>query len=230
MKVFAQGFPLQGKIPFEDKRADALAAKFNSAETVYYSVEFIQDHPAKAECFVIPSSAKLDYIVEDIEKLERAQYTALDKKELIQRALAVLEKEMFLFQEAFAPDDVLFLRNLNLFTIKPGMMLDTYTDDPQAQYELLKELLRLSGRIFFYTAGKKDSHVWDVYAGTPIVEAAGRIHTDLKRGFIRAEIYNVKDIDKFGSFQEAKGKGLVKTVEKTYIVEDGDVLDIKFSV
>lgn len=230
MKVFVRDFTLQGKVKYEDPRVIALRDKFSSTDTVFYSVEFLLDNPAKAECFLIPASAKLDYIVEDLDKLERNLYSAADKKEVLERAIQLLEKEQFLNEGGFTPEEQLLLRNLNLFTIKPGALRSTPIADDKEIQVVLKDLLDRSGRIFYFTAGKKDSHAWDVYKGTNIVEAAGRIHSDLKRGFIRAEIYNVKDLALFGTFQEAKAKGLVKNVDKAYTVEDGDVLDIKFSV
>jgi len=232
MKVFVRDLPLEGKVTFDDPRVHLLQDKFRSDKAVFFSVEFIHDQPGKAECFLIPAAAKLEYVVEDMDKIERNLYAAPDKKELFQKALGHLEQEQMLNGFQCTDEERTTLKNLNLFTIKPGLAVPDGAvsgREPQVQ-QILKELIDCSGRIFFFTAGKKDSHAWDVYRGTPIVEAAGKIHTDLQRGFIRAEVYNVKDAGLFGTVQEAKAKGLLKTVERTYVVEDGDVVDIKFSV
>lgn len=231
MKVYVKGFPFQGKVPYDDARLSILRDKFHSAAVVPFSIEFIQDTPSKAECFLINAAARLDFAVEDMEKLERNLYASADKKEVLQRALNCLEQEKMLHEGDFSAEEVLFLKNLNLFTIKPGLIVQDATAVQTQLQQIVKELIDRSGRIFFFTAGKKDSHAWDVYRGTTMVEAAGKIHTDLQRGFIRAEVYNVKDSGLFGTvLQEAKAKGLLKTVERTYVVEDGDVVDIKFSV
>lgn len=84
--------------------------------------------------------------------------------------------------------------------------------------------------IQFFTAGPTEVRAWAVRRGTTALEAAGRIHTDLARGFIRAETIAWADLHDAGSLREAKARGLVRQEPKGYIVQDGDVLTIKFNV
>jgi hypothetical protein len=99
-----------------------------------------------------------------------------------------------------------------------------------AAERLLQEAVSLLGLITFYTAGPQDTHAWSVPAGTIAQKAAGRIHTDIERGFIRAEVMGWQDLLEAGSHAEAKRKGLLRLEGKTYEVRDGDVINVLFNV
>ncbi len=86
------------------------------------------------------------------------------------------------------------------------------------------------GQITFLTAGPKEVRGWPLHAGANAVEAAGKIHTDLARGFIRAEVVHYDDLIRCGSEQAAKKQGVYRLEGKEYIVKDGDVIVIRFSV
>lgn len=86
------------------------------------------------------------------------------------------------------------------------------------------------GQITFFTAGPKEVRGWPLHAGANAVEAAGKIHTDLARGFIRAEVVHYDDLVKYGSEQAAKKHGVYRLEGKEYIIKDGDVIVIRFSV
>ncbi|MDI6851556.1 MAG: DUF933 domain-containing protein [bacterium] len=92
---------------------------------------------------------------------------------------------------------------------------------------VVKDVLELT---FFYTAGKTEARVWAVRKGATAKEAAGKIHSDMERGFIRAEVINIDDLKKAGSEKKAKELGLYRLEGKDYIVKDGDILHIRFSV
>lgn len=82
----------------------------------------------------------------------------------------------------------------------------------------------------FFTAGPKEAHAWTVRKGSTIQEAAGVIHSDFEKGFIRAEIMKYADLDRYGSEQALRDKGLVYTEGKDYLTEDGDIVFIRFNV
>lgn len=85
--------------------------------------------------------------------------------------------------------------------------------------------------ITFFTAGDKDTTGWHLESGLSVIEAAGKIHSDIKRGFIRAEVVNYGDFIKFeGDIQKVREAGLLKVEGKEYIVKDGDMLNIRFNV
>ena len=88
----------------------------------------------------------------------------------------------------------------------------------------------LLGLVCFFTAGEKESRAWLIPRGTKAVKAAGKIHTDIERGFIRAEIYKYSDLATFGSYPAVKEKGLVSLEGKDYEIKEGDVAYFRFSV
>jgi GTP-binding protein YchF len=99
-----------------------------------------------------------------------------------------------------------------------------------AAERLLQEAVTLLGLITFYTAGPQDTHAWSIPAGTPAVKAAGRIHSDIERGFIRAEVIGWQELLDAGSHAEAKRRGVQRVEGKTYEVQDGDVINVLFNV
>ena len=80
----------------------------------------------------------------------------------------------------------------------------------------------------FYTAGPKEAHAWTISQGTKAPQAAGKIHSDMERGFIKAEVYRFEDIDRLASEAALREKGLIRTEGKEYPVQDGDVLFFRF--
>jgi len=91
-------------------------------------------------------------------------------------------------------------------------------------------IIRELNLITFFTTGEKETRGWYLKSGLPVIEAAGKIHSDMKRGFIRAEVVNYEDIIKCGSMAGAREKGVLKVEGKDYIVKDGDILNIRFNV
>ena len=95
---------------------------------------------------------------------------------------------------------------------------------------LIKASYGLLGLISFLTAGPKESRAWTITAGTKAPAAAGKIHSDLERGFIRAEVVAYDDLVRLGSHAAAKEHGLVRLEGKEYVMRDGDVTLFRFNV
>ena len=95
---------------------------------------------------------------------------------------------------------------------------------------LIHAAFNLLGLMTFLTAGADECRAWTIKKGTPAVKAAGKIHSDIERGFIRAEIVNYDDLVKLGSITAARDKGLVRLEGKDYIMQDGDVTYFRFNV
>ncbi len=89
---------------------------------------------------------------------------------------------------------------------------------------------RLLNRISFFTVGPDEVRAWPIAAGTPAVKAAGAVHSDIEKGFIRAETLSFKDLTTHGTFQAAKKAGVVRLEGKEYIVQDGDIITYRFNV
>ncbi|NMA82323.1 MAG: redox-regulated ATPase YchF [Epulopiscium sp.] len=95
---------------------------------------------------------------------------------------------------------------------------------------LIAASYRLLGLISYLTAGPKETRAWTIVQGTKAPQAAGKIHTDFEKGFIRAEVVAFKDLTESGSHAAAKEKGLVRLEGKEYVVQDGDVILFRFNV
>lgn len=96
--------------------------------------------------------------------------------------------------------------------------------------KLIKASYKLLGLISYLTAGKQETRAWTIKEGTKAPGAAGKIHSDFERGFIRAEVVNYQDLLDCGSYSGAKDKGLVRLEGKDYVVKDGDVILFRFNV
>ena len=96
--------------------------------------------------------------------------------------------------------------------------------------KLIKASYSLLGLISYLTAGKQETRAWTITKGTKAPGAAGKIHSDFERGFIKAEVVNYQDLLDCGSYTAAKEKGLVGMEGKDYVVKDGDVILFRFNV
>ena len=96
--------------------------------------------------------------------------------------------------------------------------------------KLIRASYSLLGLISYLTAGPTESRAWTITKGTKAPQAAGKIHSDFERGFIKAEIVSYTDLIESGSMAAAKEKGLVRQEGKEYVVQDGDVILFKFNV
>ena len=96
--------------------------------------------------------------------------------------------------------------------------------------KLIKASYKLLGLISYLTAGEDETRAWTIKVGTKAPQAAGKIHTDFERGFIKAEVVNYKDLLEHGSLAAAREKGLVGMEGKEYVVKDGDVILFRFNV
>ena len=96
--------------------------------------------------------------------------------------------------------------------------------------KLVAASYRLLNLMSFLTAGEKETRAWTITIGTKAPKAAGKIHTDFEKGFIKAEVVNYKDLLELGSLAKAKEKGLVRMEGKDYVVQDGDVILFRFNV
>ena len=96
--------------------------------------------------------------------------------------------------------------------------------------KLIKRSYDLLGLMSFITAGEPEVRAWTIKKGTKAPEAAGKIHSDIQRGFIKAEIVSYEDLMREGSMVNAREKGLVRQEGKEYIMQEGDIVLFKFNV
>ena len=96
--------------------------------------------------------------------------------------------------------------------------------------KVIKTSYDLLGLMSFLTAGEPEVRAWTIKKGTKAPQAAGKIHSDIERGFIRAEIISYDDLIKEGSVAAVKEKGLMRLEGKDYVMQDGDIVLFRFNV
>lgn len=111
-----------------------------------------------------------------------------------------------------------------------GMFLEDLGIKESGLDRLIKASYSLLGLISYLTAGPKEVRAWTITKGTKAPGAAGKIHSDFERGFIRAEIVSFDDLVACGSMNSAKEKGLVRSEGKEYVIQDGDIVLFRFNV
>lgn len=108
--------------------------------------------------------------------------------------------------------------------------LEAYQIQESALDRVIRRSFRLLNRVSFFTVGSDEVRAWPIPAGTPASKAAGTVHSDMEKGFIRAEILSFEDLKAHGSFQAAKKGGRVRLEGRDYEVQDGDIITFRFNI
>ncbi|MBN1269956.1 MAG: DUF933 domain-containing protein [Kiritimatiellae bacterium] len=230
MKVAFEGLDLpEGKTRYGDPVVAALVEKFKPAKISPYYFEFIRGGFEEAEAVAIAGGRMLDLLILDLERLEnrlsRADSDA--ERSLLTRCIGELEQERPLCDAALDAAERQALRAMGAISLKPVLRIDGANDNVD---RLCEALLDKAGKMFFYTAGKQEVHAWLVDRGADAVTCAGKIHTDLARGFIKAEIIPFETLMTTHSMQSARTEGLTRLVDRDYVIEPRTVLEIRFNV
>ncbi len=151
--------------------------------------------------------------IDNNEQYKVVQKIAAEEHSAVLPICAKIEEDIV---DMSPEDKAMFLSDLNLE--KSG--LD----------RMIQEGYSLLGLISYLTAGKQEVRAWTIKKGTKAPQAAGKIHTDFERGFIRAEIVSYDDLINCGNMATAKEKGLVRLEGKEYVVQDGDIILFRFNV
>lgn len=150
---------------------------------------------------------------EDNDFVKKVKAIASVEDSEVIKISAKLEAELLELEE---DEKLLYMEEL-------GMRQTGLTQLIQAGYKIL-------GLISFLTSGEPETRAWTITKGTKAPQAAGKIHTDFEKGFIRAEVVSYEDLLKVGSLHAAKEKGILRLEGKEYVVKDGDVVHFRFNV
>lgn len=194
----------------------------------------------------------------EAEKPVRTMDLTDDEKELLKH-LFLLTSKPVLYAANLSEDDLIngvendYLKTVREYAAsensevipicaKVEEEISTLEDDEKAEFladyglnepglhRLIKASYKLLGLISYLTAGPKETRAWTIKEGTKAPAAASKIHSDIERGFIRAEVVSFNDLFEQGSEAAAKEKGLVRLEGKEYIMQDGDVVEFRFNV
>ena len=109
-------------------------------------------------------------------------------------------------------------------------LLNMLSIDQRGLGQIISSSYKHLGLITFFTCGPQEAHAWPIKSGITIRKAAGEIHSDLEKGFICAEVYNCQELFEAGSETALKNSGKIRTESKDYIVQDGDIINVRFNV
>ena len=218
----------EGKVRYDDPRMQALVEKCRPAKVSPYYVEFLKDEFVRCDAIVISRKSVLELLIDDIEKCESfagARENAA-MKGLMDTCLHLLESESPLCDGTFDGAERERLRSLGLQSVKPVVIIEGNVTTP----EVIARCLIKAGVVFFYTAGPREVHAWPVPEGADIVTCAGRIHTDMARGFIKGDVAGFEDFLKCHNWNDCRRQGLVKVVDRDFTIRPGDIVEIRFNV
>ena len=179
-------------------------------EAAYYDTLFLL---TTKKVIYVANIAESDIGKEDNDYVKQVREIAARENAKVIKLSAKVEAELSALDEE---DRDLFREELGIKESGLSLLIT-------AGYELL-------GLISYITAGEKETRAWTIKKGTKAPQAAGKIHTDFERGFIRAEVVSYEDLMKLGSLTVAKEKGKVRSEGKDYVVKDGDVILFRFNV
>jgi hypothetical protein len=111
-----------------------------------------------------------------------------------------------------------------------GMFMEEYGISEPSLNRMIRHSYDLLGLQSFFTVGEDEVRAWTVRRGASAPEAAGTIHTDLQKGFIRAEVITYEDLIAHGGMAEARAKGRLRVEGREYLVQDGEIVHIRFNV
>jgi ribosome-binding ATPase len=229
MKIAFTGLDLpEGKIKYDDHIFLELVKKFEPAKQSPYYFELFPNRYDDAQAIVISEERILDLLILDLEKVEtRLSHTETEiEKGLLERCQIHLEAQKPLCDMVLNDSEHAIIHSLGFISYKPTLVLTAKIDITY----LLNLILEKAGMMFFYTSGPQEVHAWLIAKEAPAVTCASKIHSDLARGFIKAEIIHYDKLISAHSFNEARALGLTQLVDKNHAIPDGTVLEIRFKV
>jgi hypothetical protein len=230
MKIAFTGLKLpEGKVKFPDPVFQGLVEKFRPRRVSPYYFELLPDAYEAAAAVAISRERVLDLLIHDMDKVETRLSRTGDEVEraVLEACLAGLEEGRPACDLPLDDAGRAIARSLGLPSLKPTVLFD---DDSPSVEEVCRAVMQKAGMMFFYTAGPEEVHAWFVPAGADAVTCAGRIHSDLARGFVKAEIVDIDDLMTAHSLRDARARGLTRLVDRDFPIPGSTVLEIRFNV
>ena len=223
------GIPL-GKHNIKDPRLDQADKLVEAEKKVYVHADVVGDNEMLTCDSILTSRACLsDLLMKDLDAVETrlGREPAEAEKAALQKIADVLMSEQPVSAAGLTAEERNAISAHNFFSSKPVVIAEAgELENPEA---LLVRAFKESGYISFLTVGGKENRAWPIRVGTTAWEAAGSIHTDLQKGFIRAEVISFLDFIQAGGETQAKRAGKQRLELKTYVMQDYDVVNFRFN-
>lgn len=232
MKICAFGLadlPL-GKHNLKDPRLDKAHELVEAKKKAYAQVDLVgEDKSLEADAILVHRDRFPDLILHDLEFVEtRLGRNPPDAERVVlEKIRTELESERTVYKAGLGKDELEAVAAHSFHTHKPVIAADA--SDLEQPDALMLRAFAEGGWISFLTVGGKENRAWPVMSGTTAWEAAGTIHSDMQKGFIRAEIINYADFLEAGGETEAKRAGKLRLEMKSYVIQDFDLANFRFS-
>ncbi len=224
-----QGIPF-GKRNIKDPRLDEAHRLVEADKKTYAQVDLIgEDKLSDADAILTTREGLPDLILKDLEFVEtRLGRNPPDAEQAaLLKLKATLENERCASAAALTSEESQAVVAHNLCTNRPVIVAEAgELPEPDA---LFVRALREAGYISYLTVGGKENRAWPIRRGATAWEAAGAIHSDIQKGFIRAEIISYADFIQAGGETQAKRAGKLRLETKTYVVQDYDLVNFRFN-
>ena len=232
MKICVYSIPgiALGKHNIKDPRLDQADKLVEAKKKVYVQVDVVGDDATlEADSILVSREQLPDLLLKDLEFIETrlSREPAEAEKAVLKKLMAQLETERTVFQAGLTPEELQAVTAHSFHTNKPVTVAESgELENPEA---LMVRAFGESGYLSFLTVGGKENRAWAVRKGVTAWEAAGTIHTDIQKGFIRAEIISFSDFIEAGGETQAKRAGKQRLETKQYVMQDYDVVNFRFN-
>lgn len=219
-----------GKHNLKDPRLDQANKLVEAQKRTYAQVDVVEEKEMLTADAILTSRAALsDLLMKDLEAVEtRLSRDAGDaEKAVLQKLADALMSEKPVSAVGLSTDELKAISAHNFYSNKPVIVAEP--SELAGSDALLLRAFKESGYLSFLTVGGKENRAWPIRAGTTAWGAAGTIHTDIQKGFIRAEIIGFADLVEAGGETQAKRAGKQRLELKTYVMQDYDVVNFRFN-
>jgi ribosome-binding ATPase YchF (GTP1/OBG family) len=219
-----------GKHNLKDPRLDEADRLVEAKKKTYAQVDLVgPEETLTSDSILVPREQLIELIFLDLEFIETrlGRGPGEAEKAVLEKLKAHLETERTIHEAGLTEADLQAVAAHNFHTNKPVVVAEPgELDNPEA---LVLKAFAGSGGLCFLTVGGKENRAWPIRRGTTAWEAAGSIHTDIQKGFIRAEVTSYGDFIAAGGETQAKRAGKQRLELKNYVVQDYDLVNFRFN-
>ncbi len=232
MKICLFGFSgiALGKHNIKDPRMDQADKLVEAQKKTYAQADVVEEKEMVTSDAILTTRAALsDLLMKDLDAVETrlGRDAGEAEKAVLQKLADALMSEKPISAAGLTEEELKAISVHNFHSSKPVVVAEE--GDLAAHDALLVRAFKESGYISFLTVGGKENRAWPIRAGLTAWEAAGTIHTDIQKGFIRAEIISFADLVECGGETQAKRAGKQRLELKTYIMQDYDITNFRFN-
>ena len=219
-----------GKHNIKDPRLDQADKLVEAQKKTYAQVDIVEEKELLTVDAILTGRASLsDLLMKDLEAVDTrlGRDPSESEKAVLQKLADALMSEKPVSAVGLTADELKAISAHNFYSNKPVIVAEEA--ELTAPDALMVRAFKESGFVSFLTVGGKENRAWPIRAGTTAWEAAGTIHTDIQKGFIRAEIISFADFVQAGGETQAKRAGKQRLELKTYVMQDYDVANFRFN-